>query len=363
MKESPDILWEALNLNTLVSSMTPVASLAESTWKSEVSRNNRNKVMRKFQKLVEKPAYHAIMGRYQALPHKPPLINTTKINQLADPLRLRSSRYEKLLHTNLSPVAENSRSNPYDDSEDNGRYSSLSPSKIGFSDQEFSLSPSKRKQHQPQQEETTSGFFVTGGDLLMDDDNAFYNDSKTTNATSKKSLRIGSDNRNNKVDLSRKTYGLAAVLRHKVLTAQKMDALKVPLLDTNVAMKSRRRIPPVALDDKRVGKLSTATTRRPWEDINHVAYNQKQSAKGNRTDRHDATKQESKKAVVNYKVVSSGYGVKAEKKSVRRKVSSLSSLIYQRNLLHANAACKTSKYASYYQKEFIELYLYFRLHL
>lgn len=319
MKEPPDILWDALNLETLVSSMTPVASLAESTWKSEGLRNNKNKAMRKFQKLVEKPAYHAIMDRYKALPHKLPSINASKINQLADPLRLRSSRYEKLLHTNLSPVAEQSHSNPFVDYEENGRYSSLSPSKKGFSDREFSLSPSKK-----QQKEEMSGFFVTGGDMMMDDDIAYSNDSKTANTVSKKSLRIGPSSQN-KMELDRKTTtGLAAALRHKVVASQRMDALKVPLLDTSVGMKNRRRMPPVVLDDMRVGKSSTTAgaPRRPWEDINHVAYDQKRSAKSSRAD--DVSKQVGKKAAVSYKVVSSGYGAKAEKKSVRRKVSLLS---------------------------------------
>lgn len=319
LKEPPDILWDALNLETLVSSMTPVASLAESTWKSsEGMRINKNKAIRKFQKLVEKPAYHAIMDRYQALPHKLPSINASKINQLADPLRLRSSRYEKLLHTNLSPVAEQSRSNPFEDNEVNSRYSSLSPSKKGFSDRDFSLSPSKKQQ----KEEETSGFFITGGDM-MDDDIAYSNDSKTANTVSKKSLRLGPSSRN-KVELDRKTTttGLAAALRHKVVTAQKIDALKVPLLDTSVGMKNRRRMSPAVLDDRRVGKSSTtAVPRRPWEDINHVAYDQKRSAKSSRVD--DVNKQLGKKAPVSYKVVSSGYGVKAEKKSVRRKVSLL----------------------------------------
>ena len=319
MKETPDILWDALNLETLVSSMTPVASLAESTWKSESLRNNKNKAMRKFQKLVEKPAYHAIMDRYQALPHKLPSINASKINQLADPLRLRSSRYEKLLHTNLSPVAEQSRSNPFDNNEENGRYSSLSPSKKGFSDREFSLSPSKK-----QQKEDTSGFFITGGDMLMDDDIAYSKDSKTANTASKKTLRLGPSSRN-KVELDRKTTnGLAAALRHKVVAAQRMDALKVPLLDTSIGMRNRRRMSPAVLDDRRVGKSSTtAAPRRPWEDINHVAYDQKRSTKGSKAD--DVNKQVDKKATVSYnKIVSSGYGAKAEKKSVRRKVSLLS---------------------------------------
>lgn len=272
-----DLLWEELELDSLVNSMNPITSLTEQIESTFVPKS---KVLKKFKNLVEKPSYHVLMDRYSALPHKPVTINASKLSKLADPLRMRSNRYEKLLHEPITTTTMSETIN------------SPNNSNLSYSDRDTSLSPTKHKINRMNHEED-GGFFVTGGDLL---DN--YNDN-SYQEQNKKSLRIN----NNIIETNKRNNGLAAVLRNRIEDANKLEVLKVPILSSN--MKNKTLIKS-KLNNKLNNKIPT---KKPWEDNNSISYKTKKTIKKVNNDNINVNIMNKKNINnVNNKVSSSGYG-------------------------------------------------------
>lgn len=303
--QEKDILWDELNLGGLVSSMQPSYGLAD---QDSFERINKSKILKKHNDIVQKPSYSVLMGRYDALPHKPKSIQSKKLDLLADPIKGRFSRIEKFLQDDSEYRGSIGRNQSLD------KAGSMSPSKRSTTNKGSSVSPTKSIRHNPSV--TTgkaAGFFLTGGD----------------------------DNGEPENDLDEQIHrfqygkaaggGLAANLRKAVGDAQRYT-------DPMLAKKSKFPKKPVAKNVKPVN--SRVLPKKDWKDNTRVNYLGKNKGivgkkpgpawKENLGARN--TKAES--AVDKNKIASSGYGYKATDrgagggKAVLPKVSTKSILVY-----------------------------------
>lgn len=278
MKNEKDLLWDELDLGGLVYSMQPMHGLADRVSMDEI---NKSKILKKHNDIVQKPTYNAIMGRYQALPHKPKSIQSKKLDILADPIRGRYSRIEKFLGNLDHP-----RKDHYPES-------SLSPSKRSVNSKSMPKSPRSPRAKAGSNANQSSGFFLTGGD-----DNSAEPDNESHDAN----MRAAK--------ISRPRNGLAAALRSRVVGARKGD--KPP-----VKGRPMRRTDPLA------GKRQPGPTKgrsnvaqNNWTDNTHVNYLGKNKGVVKRTgiisqdykEKRDLSNRRG--AESSSKVQSSGYGHK-----------------------------------------------------
>lgn len=157
--QEKDLLWDELNLGGLVGSMQPSYGLADQV---SLEKINKSKILKKHNDIVQKPSYSVLMGRYDALPHKPKSIQSKKLDLLADPIKGRFSRIEKFLQGDSEYRESIGRNQSID------KYGSMSPSKRSTEWKGASVSPSKSIRHNSSVTSTKAtpgaGFFLTGGD-------------------------------------------------------------------------------------------------------------------------------------------------------------------------------------------------------
>jgi hypothetical protein len=269
-KYDKDLLWEELNLGSLVNSMQPVHGLADRMAMEEI---NKSRVLKKHNDIVQKPTYGALMDRYQALPHKPKTIQSKKLDILADPIRGRFSRIDKFLG-NL----EHGRGDEYP-------ASSVSPSKRSMNSKGIPKSPRSPMGRTGNNAKQVSGFFLTGGD-----DNSAEPDNESQEIGGRGARRGGARG------------GLATKLRDRVAGAR-----------TNVNGRSARKVDPLA------GKRNPATKGRiaaksGWTDNTRVNYLGKNKGIVKKTgvisEDYKEKRDYSNRRGTNVKVQSSGYGNK-----------------------------------------------------
>eukprot|EP01038_Epipyxis_sp_PR26KG_P013495 gene13495-18106_t len=93
-----DIVWDELQLSTLVESMNNGNSLAENVMYDEfISKSGAAK---EHVKKWKKPSYSVLKNRYDALPHNPVVISPKKIDILSDPLRGKYKKFDEILNHN-----------------------------------------------------------------------------------------------------------------------------------------------------------------------------------------------------------------------------------------------------------------------
>lgn len=222
-----DLLWDELNLGGLVGAMHNPYGISE---QDSMERVNKSKIIKKHNDIVQKPTYTAIMGRYDAQPHKPVSINSKKLDLLADPIKGRFSRFDESkykLNLNAgSPVKRSMRLN-----DDHG--SSVSPVKARYG-------------------ANNGGFFLTGGDDNGEPDNEETDD--------------GSLNR-----YGRSRNGLAAALRGRVSEAQKLNRQKDPMIQ-NKARGARRAVPAKNVGNRGAANNRAGAGRKEWRDTKYVDY-------------------------------------------------------------------------------------------
>lgn len=240
-KHDKDLLWEELNLGSLVSSMKPLQGLADRVSLDEI---NKSKVLKKHNDIVQKPTYGAIMDRYQALPHKPKSIQAKKLDTLADPIRGRFSRIEKFLGD-----LEQGRGNDYPES-------SVSPSKRSIKSKGLPMSPHSPRSKAGHNAKQVSGFFLTG-----EDDNSAEPDNESQEMDAR---------------ANRPRKGLAAALRSRVVGARKGDKVTTKGLPM-------RRTDPLAGKQKPGMKGRQDGARPGWTDNTHVNYLGKNKGVSKRT--------------------------------------------------------------------------------
>ena len=268
-----DQLWDELNLGGLVESMKPMYGLAD---KDSLDRISRSNVLKKHNDIVQKPNYSVLMGRYQALPHKPKTIQSKKLDLLADPIKGRFMRIDKLLQENRNVDQ------------------SMSPSKrtIRLANEPPALPVSPARQTKAQSK--PGGFFLTGEDDNGDDESEPPMRPVRTKAAG---------------------GGMASNLRRRVQDAQSQDinskyrAAKAILAKNTGNAKGR-----AVINSNRVAP------KKAWHDNTHVSYQGK--SKGYRGNKHTELKNnatgiprvrgEQPAAAVerNRRVPSSGYGYK-----------------------------------------------------
>lgn len=195
-----------------------------------MERVNKSKILKKHNDIVQKPTYNAIMGRYDALPHKPISINSKKLDLLADPIKGRFMRFDESKYklnlngdSKSSPAKRTMRLN-----EDQG--SSVSPVKARYP-------PSK----------APSGFFLTGGDDNGEPDNE-EPESRNVN------------------QYGRSGKGLAAALRGRVTDAQMMNRQKDPMIQ------NKNKFGKKAIPSKIAPREPRIVRKKEWRDNKHVDY-------------------------------------------------------------------------------------------
>lgn len=232
MNDDKDLLWEELDLASLVNSMQPTYGLADRVSIEEI---NKSKIIKKHNDMVQKPTYNAIMGRYQAQPSKPKSIKTSKLDLLADPIRGRYSRIEKILQS------DNLRNDSWE--------SSMSPAKRSNMSIKSPRSPNKSIRNGGGNQ--SSGFFLTGGD-----DASAEPDHESSNIDE----RDG-----NMRQYGRSRNGLAAALRKQVSETRVTDKLVQKTRPTNKRpVPSSRKAP--------VSNNRAAIPRKEWKDNTAVNY-------------------------------------------------------------------------------------------
>jgi hypothetical protein len=239
-----DLLWDELNLGGLVHSMHNPYGMSE---QDSMDRINKSKILKKHNDIVQKPTYTAIMGRYDALPHKPISINSKKLDMLADPIKGRFSRFDKLMEEDDTKYQLNIKAG-----------SSLSPAKrsIRLNDQDSSISPVKSKNVSGN---APSGFFLTGGDDNGEPDN---DDQDVAPAP-----RHG-----------RSRNGLAAALRGRVSEAQRNVQQKDPMIQNK--QKWAKKIGQAKNSSNRgVVPSRRVAPKKEWTDNKHVDYVGKRSGR------------------------------------------------------------------------------------
>lgn len=227
MQFEKDLLWDELNLGGLVGAMHNPYGLSE---QDSMERVNKSKILKKHNDIVQKPTYNAIMGRYDALPHKPVSINSKKLDLLADPIKGRFMRFDESKYK-LNPNAE----------------SKMSPAKRTMrlsEDQGSSVSPVKARYPSSN---APGGFFLTGGDDNGEPDN-------------------DEPEKSNVNGYGRSGKGLAAALRGRVTDAQRMNRHADPMIQNK--NKFGKKIAP----SKNVSREPRVVRKKEWRDNKHVDY-------------------------------------------------------------------------------------------
>lgn len=271
-----DLLWDELNLGGLVNAMHNPYGISE---QDSMDRVYKSKIIKKHNDIVQKPTYTAIMGRYEAQPHKPVSINSKKLDLLADPIKGRFSRFDeskyKLNLNSQSPVKRSMRLNE---------------------DQGTSVSPTKARINN-----AVGGFFLTGGDDNGEPDNEEPQD--------------GNLNR-----YGRSRNGLAAALRGRVNDAQRLNRQKDPMIQNK--SKHAQKVVPTKYGGNRIAS-NRANAKKEWRDTKYVDYLNKEKGmvgkKGgiaNGKGRGDPPQDRGRS-----KVAGSGYGYKGAERAPPSKVA------------------------------------------
>ena len=173
-----DLLWNELQLDSLIDEDVPpsgaifynfnnksgkaavgLVSPSKSSNKldgDELLLRNDRVGPQKIMEVFKKPAYSALINRYQSLPHKPKTIQLNKLNLLADPIKGRYSR--RLM-----------------DSEDSNDQPGES-SKVSSNANKHEAIPRKAEVVVIKEREPSSAFFLTETDLVDESDNENEND-------------------------------------------------------------------------------------------------------------------------------------------------------------------------------------------
>lgn len=218
-------IWNDLKLNQLLTSneeeQLPLAMQAL----LNSGQKTKEKIILEHKKTWKKPNYNVLTDRYASRPHDPPVLNTSKLKKLADPLRGKYASFDKLMLEEDDSEEERGH-------EKNYRYkdSEMTPSS-GQAYKNKSLSPSNR----------SSAFFLTAAG--SDDDAA-----DDTKHIARQRREVPTFNRG----------GTVSKFRGKLEEAKRDGAMKEKLSRPLLSQKRQDSSRAPALQRKKSGRFPTA---------------------------------------------------------------------------------------------------------